>query len=581
MDRTGKPRYGYAKPYMVVYLVNDTDEPIPRIVGELNKVRSHVKFGGNWFSREPLKFVCGSVPAPKDLPAHSALALGGLSDRRGNIGGEIRYSFRIPNRIIASEPQRGRYYAHELQHTMGYGSFQSYHRQRFGQGFLNNQWKDELIASNPEEFCAALELMRHYQLKIRLRSRIMDWMLERAEKQDATPEQQRAMRRIKKVLSKPWLINNDEQALADRCISALEAKPSTIYGTPEKCTATVWRFLANQRLGGEMFDHLGFECNRVNRASLRRLVEMAKAALDSSEQEIADAAAGFLGSGGINESLFPTEEFVRFLQSDRPRQIHAGLAGLKARNRIREAIPWLSGRLSQNDPKAANYYRSFRSSLRGEMEELERDILIRLFEANPLHTLETISVFGVPGRVVRLPGECTELLRGYLTEQLTKERMQWWADEAERDMRRRLEPGRRLEPRRESNCQALSEGIRLLDVSNDPADVPLLQSFLKHPAAISSVHSNGSSTLHFSPRMRAKQCLERRNIKVPDSVVTRIDMKPPPPARDRSEDFVRYILRHDLPIMATSLAVLIGACIILRRKKSSNPVPPLQESGTD
>jgi hypothetical protein len=82
--------------YMVVYLVNDTDQPIHRIIGELNEVFSQVKFGGQWFSREPMIGRCGTVPEPRDLPAHHALALGACRSDLGDTGGGdsllVRYS---------------------------------------------------------------------------------------------------------------------------------------------------------------------------------------------------------------------------------------------------------------------------------------------------------------------------------------------------------------------------------------------------------------------------------------------------------------------------------------------------------
>jgi hypothetical protein len=251
IDRTGVPRYGHAMPYMVVFLINDTDEPIPRIIGELKKVHSQVKFGGNWFSREPLQIGCGTVPDPKDLPARSALALGGVSDQRGDIAGEIRYVFQLPDRIIASEPQRGRYMASELQVTMSEGIFGSELEPGIRKGLLKNQWNETMSATDLEEFCAILELVRHYRLSLRERAFIMNWMLERTAKHDATREQAKAIARIKALLAKPWLIHNDGQALADRCIAALEAKPSGIYGTPEKCRACVWRFLAHHDRSSE------------------------------------------------------------------------------------------------------------------------------------------------------------------------------------------------------------------------------------------------------------------------------------------------------------------------------------------
>lgn len=86
-----------------------------------------------------------------------------------------------------------------------------------------------------------------------------------------------------------------------------------------------------------------------------------------------------------------------------------------------------------------------------------------------------------------LPKECAGRLPGCLTEQLSDERKQWWADEAERDKRGLLEPDH------EVNCQVLSEGIRLLDALNNPADVQLLKSLLEHPAAHSKIFSNATT----------------------------------------------------------------------------------------
>lgn len=566
--RTGVARYGYAKPYMVVYLVNDTDESIAKIIGELNEVHSQVKFGGNWFSREPLQVGCGTVPAPEDLPARSALALGGISDRRGNIDGEIRYIFYIPNRRIASEPQRGRYMAGELQETMGDEVFETDLATSLHGGLLKNQWTESMAATNLEEFCAILELVRHYQLSLRDRAIIMDWILDRAEKHDATQEQAKAIVRIKGLLAKPWLIENDAQTLVDRCVAALEAKPSTsrVYVTPEKCRACVWRFLAFHEGFGQNMTIAAHEFKPAKKASMLKLAELAKASLDSNDTNVADAAAGFLGGYAITEEMISTKDILRFLESDRPLRINAGLSALAARGRLTEAIPWLLDRMKKNEPKLDGYYYKFRSSRQGEMEDWERVVLIQLFEGDPLKTLETISVSGVRGRLEKLPKECNGTLRRFLSEQLSDERRQWWANEAEQDKKGLLELDH------EGNCQALSEGIYLLDTLDDPADVPLLKSLLDHPAANSNVYSGGSSTLFFTARETAKACLKRRKIAVPVSVVTRIELKPTPPPRNRTEDFMRYVLTHDFAIMGLSLTVLVGAGLALQRLRARDKV---------
>ncbi len=560
-DRTGVARYGHAKPYMVVYLINDTDESIPKIIGELNKVHSQVKFGGNWFSREPLQTGCASVPAPGDLPPRSALALGGVSDQRGDIDGEIRYIFNIPGQRITSEPQRGRYVANELQEAMAEEIRESDLQTSLDESFFKNQWNEHMAASNLEEFCAILELIRHYQLSLRERARIMDWMLERAEKHDATPEQAKAIARIKGLLSKPWLIENNGQALADRCIAALEAKPSKSYGTPEKCRACVWRFLA---CTNDMLREMtigGHEFKPADNASVLKLVALAKASLDSSDTSVADAAAGFLASRIVTEDMFATEEFFCFLESNRMGRINAGLTGLETRNRMPEAIPWLLDRSKRNDPGLGRYYARFLFNTRGDIEDWEKAVLIHLLEADPLEALKTISVNQAYRRLGKLPEEWAGTLRDFLGKQISRERKQWWADEADRVKREQIKPDHR------ENGSALSVGIYLLDTLNDPVDVPLLKSFLEHPAASLYQDSSGQ-TLFFVARMSAKTCLLRRKIAVPDSLVTRIEMKPTPPPRDRMEDFTRYVFTHDFAIMGLSLTVLVGAGLALQRLRA-------------
>ena len=93
--------------YMDVYLVNDTDHPLRRVVGELQTVGSQMMIGGNWFPRDPLVFRCGTVPVPRDLPPRTALVLGAPCPDTGDIDGEIRYSF--PAAGVTSRPMRGRY----------------------------------------------------------------------------------------------------------------------------------------------------------------------------------------------------------------------------------------------------------------------------------------------------------------------------------------------------------------------------------------------------------------------------------------------------------------------------------------
>jgi hypothetical protein len=576
-DRTGAPRFGKAEPYIVVYLVNDTDETIPRIIGELHKVYSEVSIGGRWYPRESMRMACGSVPEPQDLPPRSALALGGLSERRGDMYGEIRYAFDIPGRRIESDPMRGRYVMAEVEGRMPDALYQSELWVALTAGLVNRRWDELEIATDPEEFCALMEICRHYRMSIPERAALIDWMLRVSSRHGATAVETRAMKRIKSLLSKPWLVDNDGQALADRCIAALEAPSSRGYGTPEKCKAVVWRFLANQRGIPYTRQWENRNSKPVSEASLIRLVELAKESLDSGDEVLGDGAAGFLASRMVTEAMYPTEDLFAFLNSGREKRVHAGLSGLASRSRMREAIPWLISRMEASDPHLPGYYRRYLFRMgHKEMkksagfEAWETELVIHLFENDPLETLETLSVYGAGWRMGKPNEDFAGKLRAFLQGELSEKRKRWWRDATELDMLGRLERSR------EVNCQALGHGIRLLDALDDPADVPLLQALLAHPAANANIASDGSGTMFFTARYEAAHCLRRRKIAVPETLVTQIPIKPHAPSRDRTEDFMRFVLRHEWAIKGSGLAVLLCSLFYLWRRTSrcDNPASP-------
>lgn len=326
--------------YMILYLVNDTDQTIPSIIGALNIVHSQVRFGGSWFSRKPMTAVCGTVPVPKDLPARHALALSGIRHDLGDIGGEIRYVFYIPGKAVASGPLRGRYFQESLREVMM--------GENLGEP-LTKSFGDKLDGSggarNLEEYCALLELARNYQLNLNGRANLLKWIIERAANHDATPEQVVAIRTMKAILSRPWMVENDAQSLADRSIAALEGKPSKIYGSPEKCRVSVWRYLSNRELvGGIVF--AGNDRRAADRRSVVELTELAKSTLSSGDGNLADAAAAFLARNSTEDD-FPAEGFLRFIESGRPDRISSGINGLSGRGKIQEAGPWLLDRTAK------------------------------------------------------------------------------------------------------------------------------------------------------------------------------------------------------------------------------------------
>ena len=546
------------KPYIAVYLVNDTDQAISGIVGELWKVRSQVKFGGNWFSREPVNPGCGSVPPPKDLPARHALALGAVSDRFGDTGGEIRYVFSISSRVIASEPIRGCYFSNDLLEVMTNEQMEQVLGDNTLKNLRENHWNQYSSIRNLEEFCVALELTRHYQLSLKFRSQLQEWIIERAVKQDATPEQTKAIARIKEILASPWLIDNDAQTLADRCIAAIESKPSSLYGAPENCTVFVWEFISSHSLDGG-FRLAGHETKAVSEESRTKLIRLAIRTLDSPDPVLGDAAAIYLGNRKIEEDLFPAKRFQDFLLSGRPRRVSAGLGGLKLKNKVQEIGNWMVERVDANDPKIADYYQLIYSYAGDVFGDWERRVLLYLLEKDPLGTLKILSVSGRIRSGTRIPDEFVVLIRNFARDQLSSARREWWRELGERDQQGEIKQEEKLD------CQALSEGIRMIDRYGDPADTLILEQFLDHPAATFSSDYDGSGILFFTARETAKQCLQRRRVQIPESIVTQIKIDSPISDRDHNENIMRY----GLPIVGIALFALVVAGLIvvkLRRK---------------
>ena len=279
--------------YMVVYLVNDRDEPIKGIIGEMFKVRSEVRVGGIWFDREELEIGCGTFAEPTDLPPRHALALGGVSSDVGDTWGEIRYKFAGGR--LQTEPMRGRY---EPDRLFRLRPLRDEREDPLGasihDGLRKNDWSKNGVAEGPEEFCALLELARNHGQFLSERAVLLDWLMDTAAKRDVQPELRRAVDSIKTTLKKPWIVAEDRQALADRAISALESKQPGVYGTPEKCRVVIWRYLGSRTETSHLLSGLRAEPKDMDAATTKRLVSLATEDLKSRHENVGKAAASFL-----------------------------------------------------------------------------------------------------------------------------------------------------------------------------------------------------------------------------------------------------------------------------------------------
>lgn len=421
---------------MVVYLVNDTDQPMTGVVGEALKVRSEVRFGGYWFDREELaRQYDVSLEKGKDLPPRHALPLGAIRSDLGDTEGEIRY--RIAGTDIRTAPMRGRYEAarlfevhpltNDIDNPLG-GAIDG--------GLRKNDWSGNRVARGPEEFCALLELARNHGQFLDERSALLEWLLETAATKDLNPEQRQVVDAIKVILKRPWMVAGDPQALADRVISALESKRPGAYGTPEKCRVVVWRYLCMLEEIGRMISGLRPETKEMELESSERLVSLAIKDLESTDEAVGNGAAWYLaGIHSIKDSV-PAEVFLSMLQSKSADRNFAGLRGLMLRKQRDRAGPWLLDKVKANHPGCLDFYSRILPKEDIAFEDWEKNVIRILMESAPLDTLAVLRLS--PGRDMKhqIPEECRNLLRGFLREELSETRRKWWESYSNRHVDR-------------------------------------------------------------------------------------------------------------------------------------------------
>ena len=490
--------------YMVVYLVNDTDQPVPRVVGENKDVDSQMMINGTWFPRDPLILGCGSVAAPTDLPPRHALALGARRPGLGNSDGVIRYAF--PAADVFSNPMPGRYESAQVDQVLTYQTSSSALHEAFLVGCENGKWHAGEIARDPEDFAALLEIVRHHQLCVSEKRQIRDWILKQRQQPRIDDNLKKALDRMDEILWMAWIRHDDHQAVVNRCIAALEAPPPGEFGTPERCVGVVWRYLS--------FGEVARAVDRADTRSREKLLRLAHAAIAGRNLSARKGAALFLARRTA-ESEFPTAGFHEFLESGVTEICQAGLEGLKRRGRKAEAGPWML-RQPPDDPALCSYYEILKSSPRDKKPEWEAEIIKRLLDHHPLKALNIILNYSKEASDA-FPSICEAPLRRALVKELEPARRVWWNEQAERTASEEFFPERYYP-------KGLQYGIWQLDQFGVSEDSGLFLAFLDHPAGEFS--SNDGRTRYFNARAAAEAALLGRHIPLAGDVVTEFKLSP-------------------------------------------------------
>lgn len=497
---------------MTVYLINDTDAPLPGVIGELRKPVTQVKVGGLWLCDEPMFVGCGSVPEPRDLEPRSTLALRGWHEREG-IPCLRRFLFRVDETLtVVSDPIPGFVRLETLETSLAENSADRL-RQDFDRCLVPDQWKRGTYAKSPEEFAALLELARHHEQCISLRKALLKWMVRESRNGHPPAHLQIAIQSMVDTLGKPWLHSHDGQALADRAIEALRSTDAGKYGTPEKCKAAVWRYLSYPRLDLSS-NSFRSESSPPDGRPLSELARLADQTIRTSKDPAeTEAAAGYLSSWSVAEDHLSSTVFRGYLASGRPLLIITALEVLARRGHREEMGLWLSTNIESLGACAARAYSAVIRGSYGEKTPWEFQIIGKLLSVDPYHTL-ILDIGGFP-RIPpdKIPEAWCDSLRHLLRSELAESETSWWAsgDEVNEAGPTAIPPHERVE--------AIANALRTLGHWRDD-DRGLFRSYLSYPAYVFQEEGKGFGKRRYLPRIEAKNALVKWNETTPSDLKT-------------------------------------------------------------
>jgi len=517
---------------IVVYLANGSEQALSGADSNYAHCFLEVKDGNRWRACERFIPGCisGPIPEPESLGPGLARTFLGTNPNQGDMTGELRFCIVLPDvRPIVSASFQGRFSSKQFEEATlpprpaSKAIADGLADMIAGKAPEKSPWR---IAYSPEEYIAAAELERCYDESGTTKTAIIRW-------QASAPsgEEMAACRKaVEALLKRPWDRQKDARALFDRCFTALTQKGGNPdFGSPEHCRATTWRYLSEFRsewlevfVNPERWDQLeairrsgnpwGVDQNRV-----ATLVEEAITSLHSSDPEEREAAGIFLNGYWITEHHLRDERCWFLLDQDIASLRKAAIAALARRGKGQQAGKWL---LDHRDLPGHELPSLWEAAVEDRRIFADWEFLmgLRLLDTSPLETAGTLGLRS--GQIKDAGGKPLPVaLREPLRQFLVKEA------EAKRSIG--LPPPKpgesphttvRITDPRNNEPMHLKNALRLLAAWEDPADTPLLRSYLTHPAA-NYLTSEQQVIRWYAVRSTAAQLLKERNEKVPDGIV--------------------------------------------------------------
>ncbi|MEK7953079.1 hypothetical protein [Luteolibacter soli] len=503
-----------------VYLLNATDKPLKNADSNFLRCFAEVKDGDHWRSCHDNSIDCGvGMMPPQDLaPGHGKLLLG-WDPAVGDMTGELRYCVQLrDHRPVVSASFKGHYSSEQLNRASPPRGFAG---KAIANGLDGKDWNSpEYISSDlthsPEECLAAAELDRVYDESPLTKAALVRWK--------TTPVTGEEMARchavVEKLLRQPWKKNwLDAPALFRRGHAALiRPRGQAEFGSPENCRALVWRYLRSVPVYGvpinvnparwEQLEAIRLSGNPwgVDHKLAAALLEEAIASLRSPDAAEREAAGSFLEGEWITPDYLPDERWSFIMEQDAASARISAFRALKRRGKIQQANKWLGYHLDL-PPKELAWLWPASVEEEGKLAGWELAIALHLLETSPLDAASPLwqrrnKIEEAGGK---LPAELCQPLRRFLAKEAEEKRLAGSPPP---------EPG--VMGYADSQVCDLDSLLRLLAAWEDPADTPLIRSYLAHPAAS---YWEAPLTRDYTLRSTAAKLLKERNENVPEGIV--------------------------------------------------------------
>lgn len=520
---------------IATYIVNDSGQPVPALDYELTRVWKEARLGETWKRTDEVGFGCGTVDPPKDLAAGHFLIETATSSLVGEHEGEIRYCLHVPGGPpVVSQTFQGKFSLKGIDEGFANVSpIEEILLRDLDDGFTRASWAQGTLAKSPDEFLAALELIRNYSTCELLRNQLRNALTK------APPLQEAFREELLEILNRPWPDHTQENVLFDQCLRKLSSADDDSGPKSENATLINWRVL-NLRLRNGAFENVNPERYTqlqqlaasgnpwgADQRSVKKLISLALLAVEKNSK-YASFAGNLLTSDWLTKQQLPDDQVDRLFGLGSPIAKQTALLVQASRDREKAIRQFSAIFKDLPDHFGTVWYRL--ANHKRPLEDWELPLFIHLLRTKPLSAYSALSSrynrHTSAALSLSLPDELLPLFREQLLKEATRPKVLGSIlPEYDGD-------GRLIRHDPETyNPYALSDGLSLLGRWEDPADTELIRKFLQHPGASYSRQDKATETKFYTVRERACRILKERNEPVPAEIVLKENI----PARHLEE----------------------------------------------